>query len=105
MNSICLTFYSYELQKHHGRLLHEWLLEFAVQQGLPGGSAFRGIAGFGLQRRLHEEHFFELASDVPVEVKFILSEVEASRFLQNIQKENVDIFYTTFPIQSGRLTQ
>ena len=62
MKGICLKFYTYELQKHQGVLLFEWLLEFAKKNGIRGGSAFRALAGFGRHGVMHAEHFFELAS-------------------------------------------
>ena len=56
--------------KHHGKLLYEWLLEEAHRIGIPGGSVFRTIAGYGRHGRMHEEHFFEMAGDLPVTVEF-----------------------------------
>lgn len=94
MKGICLTFYTYGFQKHHGVLLYEWLLEFAKKNGIQGGSAFKAIAGFGRHGVMHEEHFFELASDIPVEVKFITSEQEANQFVELLYKEKTDLFYT-----------
>jgi PII-like signaling protein len=99
MKGICLQFYTYELQKHQGILLYEWLLELAKKNGIPGGSAFRALAGFGRDGILHEEHFFELASNVPVEVKFILSEKEALSFLEIVKKEGIPLFYTQCNIE------
>lgn len=102
MKGVCLTFYTHEFEKHEGRLLYEWLLEFARAQGLSGGSAFRGLAGFGHRGHFHEEHFFELASDVPVEVRFLLSQGEVLHFLESIKKEKIDLLYSEAPIQYHR---
>ncbi len=93
MNGIHLRFYTYENRKHGGELLYEWLLEYAKKLGIHGGSAFRAIAGFGRHGRLHEQHFFELAGDVPVLVEFIASEVEADGLIAALHKENVPLFY------------
>ena len=75
MQGVYLKFYVQENRRHHGILAYEWLLETARKLGLHGGSAFRAIAGFGRHGRLHEEHFFELAGDLSVEVGFALTEV------------------------------
>ena len=69
-----LTFYVSEKQHHAGMPLYEWLLEEAKALGIPGGSAFRAIAGFGRHGRLHEETFFELAGELAVKVEFIVEE-------------------------------
>jgi len=74
MQGIYLKFYVQEKHRHHGILAYEWLLEQARQHGIHGGSAFRAIAGYGRHGRLHEEHFFELAGDLSVEVGFVLSD-------------------------------
>ena len=66
MKSTVLRFYMHENRKLHGRLLYEWLLEHAKKMGIHGGSAFRAIAGYGRHGVLHEQHFFELAGDLPV---------------------------------------
>lgn len=103
MKGVCLKFYTYEFQKHHGVLLYEWLLEFAKKNGVHGGSAFRALAGFGRHGVMHEEHFFELASDVPIEVKFIISEQESNRLLEILKNEKIDLFYTKSTIEYGSL--
>ena len=93
MKGIHLRFYTYENRKHGSILLYEWLLEYAKKLGVNGGSAFRAIAGFGRHGRLHEQHFFELAGDVPVLVEFILEEEHADALLAAMRKENVHLFY------------
>lgn len=101
MKGFCLRFYINEFQKHQGVLLYEWLLECAKKQKVPGGSAFKAIAGFGRHGIMHEEHFFELASNVPIEVVFVLSESECDLFLDLIHKENLDILYAKTQIEYG----
>jgi len=93
MKGIHLRFYTYESRKHGGALLYEWLLEFARKRGIHGGSAFRAIAGYGRHGRLHEQHFFELAGDVPVLVEFICAEDEADALIAALREQSVDLFY------------
>lgn len=101
MNGVLLRFYAHENRKHHHILLYEWLLEEAKSLGIHGGSAFRAIAGFGRQGVLHEEHFFELAGDLTVEVDFAVSEDDANRLLERIRSEGVRIFYLRVPVEVG----
>ena len=103
MKGICLKFYTYEHQKHGGMVLYEWLLEFAKKNKIPGGSVFRGIAGYGRQGILHEEHFFELASSVPIEIAFIIAENETERFLDLLKQEILDLIYVKTPVEYGAL--
>jgi PII-like signaling protein len=99
-----LRFYTYENRKHGGKLMYEWLLEFAKARGIHGGSAFRAIAGFGRHGRLHEEHFFELAGDVPVLVEFIAGEAEADALIAALRAENVHLFCARIPAEFDELT-
>ena len=101
MNGVLLRFYVHENRKHRHRLLYEWLLEQARGLGIQGGSAFRAIAGFGRHGVLHEEHFFELAGDLTVEIDFAVSDDEAQRLLDRIRAENISIFYVRLPIEYG----
>jgi uncharacterized protein len=103
MNGVCLKFYMHEFRKHHGILLYEWLLEQAKKMGIHGGSAFRAIAGFGRQGVLHEEHFFELAGDLPVEVSFMVSDEEAQQLLDLVTKEKLQVFYVRMQVEFGSL--
>jgi uncharacterized protein len=101
MQGVYLKFYVPEKHRHRGILAYEWLLEEARKLGIHGGSAFRAIASFGRHGRLHEEHFFELAGDVSVEVGFALSEDEAATFLAHLAGEDLKLFYVKLPLQMG----
>jgi PII-like signaling protein len=101
MNGVYLRFYTHENRKHHGVLLYEWLLEAAKKAGIHGGSAFRAIAGYGRHGVLHEQHFFELAGDLTVEVEFLLTDEQATLLLGLLQREKVSIFYAKAPAEFG----
>ena len=101
MQGVLIKFYVQENSRHHGVLVYEWLLEQARGLGIGGGTAFRAIAGFGRHGPLHEEHFFELAGDLPVQVGFALKESDAQRLLEHLAKENLPLFYLTQPVEMG----
>lgn len=99
MKGTHLRFYTYENRKHGGALFYEWLLERAREIGVHGGSAFRAIAGFGRHGKLHEQHFFELAGDVPVLVEFILGDAEADALIELLRREKIHLFYARLPTE------
>ncbi len=101
LQGTCLKFYVHEHRKHRGILLYEWLLERAKKLGIHGGSAFRAIAGFGRHGVLHEDHFFELAGNLPVEVVFVVSDEEAARLLELVGQEKIRVFYVLMPAEFG----
>ncbi|HVR81596.1 MAG TPA: DUF190 domain-containing protein [Luteimonas sp.] len=101
MKGIQLRFYTYETRKHHGISVYEWLLEQAKKLGIHGGSAFRAMAGFGRHGKLHEQHFFELAGDVPVLIEFIVTDEEATAFLALLRRDKLDLFYSRSATEYG----
>jgi len=103
MRGTALRFYMHENRRHHGLLLYEWLLEKAKASGIHGGSAFRAIAGYGRHGLLHEQHFFELAGDVPVVVELIVTEEEARHLLELLGREKVHAFYSRAEVEFGTL--
>ena len=96
-----LTFYVTEKQHHAGMPLYDWLLEKANTLGIPGGSAFRAIAGYGRHGRLHEETFFELAGELAVKVEFIVDDKLAEQMLQRVHALNLNIFHVRYKVESG----
>ena len=98
-----LRFYMLEKARHRGRLLYEWLLAQAKAQGLPGGSAFRALAGFGRHGVLHEQKFFELQGDLTVVVEFLVSGEEADRLLALVKAEGAHLFWARIPAEFGVL--
>ena len=101
MQGVCLKFFVGEAQRHGSELLYEWLLERARDMGIGGGTALRAIAGFGRHGRLHEEAFFELAGNLPVEVEFLASAEQAERLLALLRTESLRLFYVAMPAEYG----
>ena len=101
MDGSFLRFYVHENERLHGQLAWEWLLQRANALGIRGGSAFRAVAGFGRDHRLHEERFFELAGTVTVEVEFIVTDDEARQLLELVTSEGLRVFYARTPAHFG----
>lgn len=98
---VFLRFIAHENRSFQGKLVYDWLLLEARKLGIPGGCAFRGIAGYGRHGVLHEEHFFELAADLPVEVRFVCSQTDADRLLDAVAKAELSLFYVLSPARYG----
>jgi len=100
MNFVCLQLFVTESQRHHGKLVYEWLLDMAREMGVSGGSAFRALAGFGRHGR-HDAGFFELAGEVPVVVEFFVDEAMADRLLKAVSDAGLNLVYARLPAQTG----
>jgi PII-like signaling protein len=98
-----LRFYVHENDKHGRVLLWQWLLQEANRLGIRGGSAFRAMAGFGSHHVVHQDHFFELAGTLTVEVEFIVTDDEAQRLLDLLRREKVRAFFAHVPARFGVL--
>lgn len=101
MHNVYLKFYFTEKQKHNGIPLHEWLLNEAKGLGINGGSAFRSIAGYGRAGKLHEETFFELGGELPVQVEFVMQEAQADQLLETLRGYELNIRYVRYPVEVG----
>ncbi len=101
MNGVYLKFFVQENLRHDGRLIHEWLIDVAIELGLPGCSVFRSIAGYGHHQKRHEQAFIELQGTLPLEVVFALSDEDADRLLQRIRGEKLTLFYIRMPVEYG----
>ena len=101
MQGYFLKLYVPQTTKHGGALLFEWILEQARSCGLPGGSALRAIAGFGRHGRMHEEHFFELAEDLPIVMEFYGDKDEVDALLTKLAAEAISLFYLRLPAEGG----
>ncbi|MFN3751475.1 MAG: DUF190 domain-containing protein [Thiobacillus sp.] len=100
MNSVCLQVFVSESSRHHGKLTYLWLLDAAQAIGIPGGSAFRAIAGFGRHGR-HDAGFFELAGELPVVVEFMVECAQADRLLKAVAEAGLQLFYARYPVEFG----
>ena len=98
---VYLKFFVLEQQRHEGQPLYQWLLRRAAHLGLPGGSAFRAIAGYGRHRVLHEAHFYELAGELPMEVVFVADAADADRLVADVGAAGLSLFHYRLPAESG----
>lgn len=101
MTGTFLKLYIPEVARHDGKLLYEWVLETARDLKISGGSVFKAIAGYGRHGRLHEEHFFELAGELPVSVEFFADDEAINCLLYKIQIEKISVFYIKTSAQGG----
>lgn len=86
----------------HGRIpLAQWLIEEAARLGLRGATLNGALGGLGHDGVMHAVNLFDL-SDQPIQVTLIVSEEEASNFIQYLEKEQVHVFYVRI---TGQLFQ
>ncbi|MCH9613344.1 MAG: hypothetical protein SP1CHLAM54_03430 [Chlamydiia bacterium] len=104
MDGVHLQFFVNEFHKHQGKLVYEWVLEFAKKNGVHGGSVFKAVAGYGRHGVMHSEHFFELASEVPMRIDFFVEKTKGEELIKLLKQEKLDLFYSLSPSNFGTLT-
>lgn len=77
-----LRIYIGESDKHQGMPMYEWLLKAAKEQGLSGGTVFRGVSGFGAHSRIHSAKILDLSADLPMVVELIDNPEKINEFLK-----------------------
>jgi PII-like signaling protein len=101
-NGYHLTFFTEQDKRHHGRPVGDWLVRLAQNMGLRGATLVAASEGFGLDRRLHSAHFFELA-DQPQAVWITVTADECDRLFERLRAEGVRLSYVKVPVEFGEL--
>jgi PII-like signaling protein len=101
MNGTLLRFYLHERRLHRHVVLYEWLLEQAKALGIRGGSVFRAMAGYGRHGILREEHFYELAGEISIQVDFVVADDEATKLFELLEREQLSLPYVRIPAEFG----
>ena len=96
----CIRFYIHDGCRHGHMLLRDWLFEAAREIGIPGGTAFRAAAGYG-RHGLHEDHFFELAGDLPEAVEFFATAERVAALIECVGREGLKLLYITYTVTAG----
>ena len=60
-----------ESDRHHGRPLHEAIVQLAREKGLAGATVLHGIMGFGAHSRVHTAKILRLSEDLPIVIEIV----------------------------------
>jgi PII-like signaling protein len=76
-----------ESDKHDGKLLYEWIVLKAREEGLAGATVLRGIMGFGAHSRLHTFKIERLSEDLPIIIEIVDTKEKLESFLTIVDHE------------------
>src|SRR2546422_3711249 len=76
-----------ESDKHGGKLLYEWIVMKAREEGLAGATVMRGMMGFGAHSRMHTFKIERLSQDLPIIVEIVDTREKLEKFLALIDNE------------------
>jgi len=60
-----------EADRHHGRPLHQAIVEYLRDRGIAGATVFRGVEGYGASSRLHTSRILRLSEDLPLLIEIV----------------------------------
>src|SRR2546423_15434908 len=76
-----------ESDRRDGRLLHEWIVMKAREEGLAGATVLRGMMGYGAHSRLHTFKIERLSEDLPIIIEIVDTREKLERFLGVVEGE------------------
>ena len=76
-----------ESDRHNGKLLYEWIVIKAREEGLAGATVMRGMMGFGAHSRMHTLKIERLSQDLPIIIEIVDTREKLEKFLSLIDNE------------------
>ena len=76
-----------ESDKRDGKLLYEWIVLRAREEGLAGATVLRGMMGVGAHSRLHTFKIERLSQDLPIIIEIVDTREKLENFLSIIDGE------------------
>ena len=81
-----LRIYIGESDRYQGRSLYQVIVEKAKSLDIAGASVFRGLMGYGANRRIHSAKILDLSSDLPLLVEIIDSQEYIEKLLPYLEE-------------------
>lgn len=81
-----LRIYIGESDRYQGRSLYQAIVEKAKSLDIAGATVFRGLMGYGANRRIHTAKILDLSSDLPLLVEIIDSQEYIEKLLPYLEE-------------------
>jgi len=83
-----LKIYASSTDRIGSKLLYEFIVELAKEQGLAGATVYRGMMGFGQSsNKISSSRFWELTEKLPVMIELMDQTVVLETFFQEIEPD------------------
>ena len=74
-----------ESERYEKQPLSDWILKKALNDGIALATVFRGLEGFGGQRKIHTTRILALSIDLPLVIEIIDREDRIKKLLEEIE--------------------
>lgn len=82
-----LKIYASTTDRIGSKLLYEYVVHAAKDEGLSGVSVYRGIMGYGLSSKINSSKFWELTEKLPITIEIIDKTKKLEAFHKKMEKE------------------
>jgi PII-like signaling protein len=86
-----LKIYASTTDKIGSKLLYEYLVHKAKDQGLSGVTVYRGIMGYGASSKISSSRFWELTEKLPVTIEILDETKKIEAFYTLIEPELINM--------------
>lgn len=73
-NDLLLRIFLSEKERYKGYPLYEYIVLKCKELGIAGATVFKGIMGYGADKRLHSAKLIDFSSDLPVVIEIVDTE-------------------------------
>lgn len=81
-----LSIYIDENDRWHHQPLYLAILDMLKNEGIEGATVLRGIAGYGMHRRIHTARLVEIVDPLPLVIEVIDQDERLARILPKLQE-------------------
>ena len=85
-DGMLLRIYISESAVIEDRLAYKYLVDFFMEKGFPGCTVFRGMMGFGHEKKLKTVDVLRLSLDLPVVIDIVDTEERVMQVLPEVEK-------------------
>ena len=81
-----LRLFTSESDRWDGKPLYLAIIELCKERGVGGATVIRGVAGYGIHKKVHTDKILTLSGDLPLIVEIILCEDEVAEIVAAAQE-------------------
>ena len=85
--AVLLKIYIGESDRHHGKPLYKYILEYLRENDIAGATVFRGLSGYGKTSVIHTSSIVRLSTDLPI----LIEVVDSREKIDSIRDELLEI--------------
>jgi len=76
-----LRLFTSEADRWNGTPLYQAIIELCKERGVSGVTVLRGLAGYGIHKKVHTDKILALSGDLPLLVEIILCEDQVAEIV------------------------